>query len=755
METIYLIVLGALGFLAIIDLVVGVSNDAVNFLNSAIGSKVFSLRKILIFTSIGIILGALSSSGLMEVARKGVMNPGAFHFDEIMLIFVAVMLADIVLLDIFNNLGLPTSTTVSILFDLLGATTAAALLKIGFDGVEGIGHLGKYLNIKSAVVIISVIFSSVFIAFTMGMIVQFITRLIFTFRYYKTSNFKVAFFSGLSFSAITYFILFKGFQSSTFFQSNSSFFENNFYAFFLSIFFIWVLICYILIKFFKVRILKWIIMAGTFSIALAFAGNDLVNFIGVPVAALNAFEFWRASGMEPDQMYMTALAGDVPTPTIILLLASTVMVLTMWFSKKSRNITMTELNLAKQHHDGYERFQPNFMSRGVVRFAVLLNKTVTDIVPEPVQRYIDKRFSIPKNHRTIKGDKDDLPSFDMMRAAVNLVLSGILISLGTSLKLPLSTTYVTFMVAMGTSLSDRAWGRETGVYRVAGVLRVITGWFATAMCAFLISATFMTILFFGKFTAMIFLFAFVAFILVRNYTSFVKKMKAEKKAIEAMKKEVKDLHSAIEDNSEHVLDVMRSARKLYKNFISDLHDENLKKLTKSDKNTKKLHKEVIHLKGSIYYYIKSMLKTSVRAGVFYNDVLEYIEDISASLRTISQNTYIHVFNNHKRLKKVQIEELHKVQNQMHDIFSQIIVLIEEKKYNSLSEVIYQKDYLELEIDKLIEKQIQRIKDSETSQKNTLLYFSILNETKVIIRDTRFLITAYIQFFNYLKKIEKK
>ncbi len=456
MDNIYLLMVVALAVLAVADLVVGVSNDAVNFLNSAIGSKAISFRTIMIVASIGIAFGAVFSSGMMEVARSGIFNPGEFMFDEIMYIFMAVMITDILLLDFFNTLGMPTSTTVSIVFELLGASVAMALIKIYSEENGSFFDVINYINTSKATQIIFGILLSVVLAFSVGAFVQWVSRVLLSYDFQKKANWIGAVFGGIALTAITYFILLKGIGGTSYASKSydiigeatiKEFLEAQVFLIVIISLVFWSLISLLLITFFKINIYKIIIAVGTFALALAFAGNDLVNFIGVPIAAWQSYEIWIASGVPAHEFSMEVLASKVPTPTMLLFIAGLVMVLTLWFSKKARYVTQTEINLSRQG-EAKERFQPNWLSRGFVRFAVESSRMTSYIIPESWQNKIDKQFEKPVI--TLTKDKTlELPAFDMVRAAVNLMVAGVLISIATSYKLPLSTTYVTFMVAMG------------------------------------------------------------------------------------------------------------------------------------------------------------------------------------------------------------------------------------------------------------------------------------------------------------------
>ncbi|MFT7441846.1 MAG: phosphate/sulfate permease, partial [Maribacter sp.] len=482
----YILMLVALAVLAVVDLVVGVSNDAVNFLNSAIGSKAIPVKKIMIIASLGVFFGAVTSSGMMEVARKGIFNPNMFMFQDIMIIFMAVMITDILLLDIFNSLGMPTSTTVSIVFELLGAAVCISLLKISANDSQSISDIWSYINHEKATEIINGILLSVVVAFSVGALVQFVSRLIYTFNFEKRATYISALFGGFAITAITYFIIIKGIKGTPFYEDVSHLIEGNTFVIISGSFVAWSAISQILIQFFKINILKLIIGIGTFSLAMAFSGNDLVNFVGVPIAAWNSYEAWAVSGVAADSFSMGILAEKVPSNVWLLLLAGTIMVITLWTSSKAQNVIKTGIDLSRQG-DGHEKFQPNGLSRIIVRAAMSINTGISYIVPQSALDFIDSKFQKP----VIKLPKDrkfELPAFDLIRASVNLIVAGILISVATSMKLPLSTTYVTFMVAMGTSLADRAWGRESAVYRVAGVINVIGGWFLTAIVAFFAAA---------------------------------------------------------------------------------------------------------------------------------------------------------------------------------------------------------------------------------------------------------------------------
>jgi phosphate/sulfate permease len=739
----------ALIALAAIDLVVGVSNDAVNFLNSAIGSKVVSMRTIMIVASIGIAVGAIFSSGMMEVARKGIFNPGEFYFNEIMIIFMAVMITDVLLLDFFNTLGMPTSTTVSIVFELLGAAVAMALIKIAISDTETVANLSQYINTEKAILIISGIFLSVIVAFSIGAIVQFLSRLFLTFNFEQKPKIYGALFSGIALTSITYFIFMKGLKGTAYYKDIEGLLEGNEYYIIGMAFAIWTSLSFVLTRFLNVNLYKIIITVGTFALALAFAGNDLVNFIGVPMAAWNSYEAWSASGMPASEFNMSVLAGKVPTPTIFLLIAGMIMVVTLWFSSKAKKVAATEVNLARQS-EGHERFQPNSLSRVIVRSTLGVTNGLSFVLPKSWQKNMGKRFEKPVVNLP-KKKVYELPAFDAVRASTNLMVAGILISIATSYKLPLSTTYVTFMVAMGTSLADRAWDRESAVYRVAGVLSVIGGWFFTAFIAFVTAAIFTYLIHLGSITAVSLLLLLVLFILVRN---FVKHKKEEKEATQKKVLKREELITAkevIEETSDHISEVISRANKLYSNVVINLSLQDLSKLKKTDKHVLKLNAEVDALKDEAFYFIKSLDDSSVEASRFYLMVLGYLQDISQSISYISKASYKHVNNNHKQLKSDQIEDLKIIDDQLSTMLKAISVIFHERRFGDISKIVDEKHQLFEHVSKSIEKQINRIRSEESSAKNTTLYFGNLLETKDLISAIMNLLELYQEFHFSMKK----
>lgn len=776
----------ALAFLAVADLIVGVSNDAVNFLNSAIGSKVVSFKTIMIVASIGVVIGAIFSSGLMEVARKGIFNPGEFMFNEIMIIFMAVMITDILLLDFFNTVGMPTSTTVSIVFELLGAAVAMAFIKIyALDG--RFSDVINYINTDKATQIIFGILLSVIVAFTIGAIVQWFSRVLLSYNFNSKPSLYGAIFGGIALTAITYFILMKGIKGTPFANSivnivyNGSPNEildwaNNYFGVvyesmselakakkdiivinfekgtigltlrgFLEVYVlaiviislvIWSVISLITIKFLKTNIYKLIILVGTFALALAFAGNDLVNFIGVPIAAYQSFLEWSGSGIAPEDFNMKALAAPVETPTLLLVLSGIIMVTTLWFSSRAKTVVQTSIDLSSQEATK-ERFQPNWLSRGFVRLTINASRFFTVIFPNSIQKKIDKQFVKPVTVKT-----KDAPAFDMVRAAVNLMVASVLISIATSMKLPLSTTYVTFMVAMGTSLADRAWGAESAVYRVAGVLNVIGGWFFTAIMAFISAGVIVYLINLNVPIMVSVLLLFAIVLIIRNYMNFTKKAKEAIAEDKLKKSESSSIQGVIVESSHNIANVVKRANKIYTNVIEGLARQDVNLLKKNKKQVHKLTIEIDELRDNIFYFIKNLDESSIGASNFYIHVLGYIQDMTQSLDYIAKATHKHVNNNHKKLTFTQIKELKEIDNSISALFTNINGAFDNRSFEQIGDILTNKNRVYDLVKDKINKQVKRTRDEESSPKNTTLYFSLLLETKDLLNALMNLLQEY-------------
>ena len=696
----------------------------------------------MIIASIGVFFGAITSSGMMEVARKGIFNPGMFMFQDIMFIFMAVMITDILLLDVFNTLGMPTSTTVSIVFELLGAAVAISLIKISQNDAESISAIWNYINYEKASLIIFGILLSVVVAFSVGAIVQFVSRLIYSFNFEKRPSYINALFGGFAITAITYFIIIKGMKGTPYYKDVKHLIEDNTLLIIAGSFLLWTVISQVFIKVLKLNVLKLIIGIGTFSLAMAFSGNDLVNFIGVPIAAWNSYEAWSVSGVEANAFSMEILAKKVPSNVWLLLLAGGIMVVTLWTSSKARNVIKTGIDLSRQG-EGHEKFQPNPLSRLVVRASMGINAGLSYILPAKTIAFVDSKFQKP----VIELPKDktyELPAFDMVRASVNLIVAGILISIATSMKLPLSTTYVTFMVAMGTSLADRAWGRESAVYRVAGVINVVGGWFLTAITAFL-AAALVAYLISWDMVMIPVLLVLVAFLIGRNTIIHRKKSKEVKEQQYIERAELITINGVIEESADHISEVANRVNKLYTNVVNDLSNHDLNKLRKTDKHVGKLNDEIDGLKDGVFYFIKSLDDTSVQASRFYILVLGYLQDVAQSISYISRASFKHVNNNHKNLKKDQISDLKEIDNQLSDLLTKVSTIFEHRSFDDLDPILVEKQALLQDVSASIEKQVTRIRQEESSPKNTTLYFSILLETQDLITALMSLLQTYEEF----------
>ena len=740
MDNIYLYMLIALAFLAVADIVVGVSNDAINFLNSAIGSKAISIRTIMIVASLGIFIGAVFSSGMMEVARKGIFNPGSFYFDEIMIIFMAVIITDILLLDFFNTLGLPTSTTVSIVFNLLGASVVMSLIKIGASDAETIADIGNYINTDKAITIISGILLSVIIAFSVGAFVQWISRIIFTFQFEKKVKNFGAFFGGIALTSITYFIFIKGLKGTPYYKELSGFLKSNELLIVAIAFFALTALSYFFQKISQKSILIIIILVGTFGLALAFSGNDLVNFIGVSMAAYHSYEAWSISGIDPTLFSMEVLDKKVPAEPLLLFIAGGIMVITLWFSKKAKTVAETEIGLSRQN-DTHEKFKPNIFSRTLVNLFFGISSVISAVLPKSFHDRIEKSYERNNAFMLSKDQSVDAPAFDMIRASVNLMVAGILISIATAMKLPLSTTYVTFMVAMGTSLADRAWGRESAVYRVAGVVSVIGGWFLTALGAFLASGVVVFLIRWDKVTMIPILLLLTILLLLRNFIKHKNKdVKIDSNQLR--KYESSTVQGIISESAENIIAVISRASKIYANFLEGLSTQNSDLLKKSKKGVAKLDGEIEDLRDNIFFLIKNLDETSVRGSNFYIIILAYLTDIAQSLEFISKKSYKHVNNQHQKLKFNQFKDLKEIEDRLDLLYKEIIDIFNSRKFERIAFVIAQKNELLGLISMKIDTQIERTRSEESSPKNTTLYFNILLETKDLVNSIMNLMEEY-------------
>ncbi len=737
MQDYYLILVIILGILAIVDLMVGVSNDAVNFLNSAIGSKVVSFKTLMIIASLGVAFGAMSSSGMMEVARKGIFNPEMFLFSEIMIIFIAVMITDILLLDLFNSYGLPTSTTVSIVFELLGAAVVISIIKISSNS-DAFIDLSTYINTSKATQIIFGIFLSVLVAFSIGALVQFLSRLVLSFKFEEKKKWLGSIFGGIALTSIFYFIVIKGLKGTPYSSSSfeilngstlSNYIDNNLVSIVIVSLLFLTFLSYLINSILKVNIYTIVICVGTFALALAFAGNDLVNFIGVPIAGYQSYLAWIGSGVEADAYFMSALSEKVAAPTLILLGAGVIMIVTLWTSSKAKSVIKTSIDLSRQE-ETIERFEPNFLSRGLVRLGAYFQKSFLKILPNNSINFIERQYIKPKVNTLIL--RKDRPAFDKIRASINLVVAAILISIATSYKLPLSTTYVTFMVAMGTSLADRAWGSDSAAYRVAGVINVIGGWLMTALIAFLASGLIASIIYYFDQYALYLLVLIVAIVLTKNYFTHKERRTKEIEEEELELIESKSIKGVIFESSKNITKFSKRISKLYKNLLTGISSKNILLLKDSESIVNKLDKDVDLIANNVFYFIKNLDEaTSQSASNFHMSVLESLENITRLTQSLLKSSSKHFKNEHRGLTFQQLRELKEIETDLELFFNKVIETFENKNYKQIQSIFEIKESVSNSLESKIKSQISRTKEKESSPRNTRLYFEILKKTKKI------------------------
>ncbi|EXG77808.1 phosphate/sulfate permease [Xylanibacter oryzae DSM 17970] len=744
MESIYLVIVVFLLILAVFDLFVGVSNDAVNFLNSAIGAKVAKFRTVLIVASFGVVIGAVMSAGMMDVARHGIINPSNFSFNECMTIFLAVMITDVIVLDVFNTLGLPTSTTVSLVFELLGGTFVLALLKMGANPNLGFNDL---LNSDKALSVIIAIFVSVAIAFFFGTIVQWISRLIFTFNYTKHLRYTVAVFGAIAFTTLAYFIFIQGLAKSPYISEfYKQWIKNNTTVIMLGIFLgssIFVEVLHLL----KVNVFKIIVLVGTFALAMAFSGNDLVNFIGVPLAGLSSFQDFIANGLGHDKTFMmTSLMESAKTPAPYLMMAGIIMIISMATSKKAQNVVKTSVDLSRQD-EGEEMFGSSRAARSIVRAAQDIGESVAGVIPKKAQDWIESRFN-----------KDDAiiahgAAFDMIRAAVNLVLSSILIIIGTNYKMPLSTTYVTFMVAMGASLADHAWSRESAVFRVTGVISVIGGWFITAGVAFAICAIVCILMHFGGFVAMFLFMALDVFLLLHSNIKYGKKVKEEKKDdIFRLMMRTRDPEIVWDLLTKYVSRtqsfVARFALDQYNSILGGLRDENLRDLRRCsrelkderDKLKKFRRKELLALRRTPK---KIALERNTWFHLGANSDQQFIYCLTRMLEPVKE----HIDNNFTPLPIEYSEEFEPIRREIEGLMKNSEHMISTNRYDQYDQVLAEADNLKNQMSALRKHHIDRMQNDGDDSKLevSLVYLNILQESQEFLSIMRHQLRAAKKF----------
>ncbi|WP_165646570.1 inorganic phosphate transporter [Sutterella wadsworthensis] len=712
MEQYYIVMLAFLAVIAVIDLFVGVSNDACNFLNSALGCRIASFRTTMWVASLGVLLGATFSSGMMEVARSGIFHPQMFSFSEIMVVFFAVMVADVILLDAFNSLGLPTSTTVSIVFELLGSAAAAAAWKL-LDAGQSLGDLYTYINTSKSLGIVSGILISVVVAFISGAVIQYLARLLFSFRFEGMYKRVGAVYGAFSITAIIYFLVMKGAKGASFMRAEwIDWINANTSPILITLFVGFTILFQICISFFRINVFKIIILAGTFSLAFAFAGNDLVNFVGVPIAAWDSFKIWSAAQSPAETFMMGDLLKPATAATWMLLASGMVMVFTLWFSKKAHRVIQTSINLASTQTGEQEQFGASLPGRMIVRAAVGMGTVINQIMPGFLQRGIASRFvPAPQEKGTIP-----LP-FDYVRASINLVLSAILIASATSLQLPLSTTYVTFMVAMGSSFADGAWDRETAVYRISGVLTVISGWFITALCASSLAAVAATIVFWGGETAAVILGLAAIAILVR---SNLKKHEEESLAKQSAQRFTAPAIRTIID-SKSPANLCRTLDLLDEVVDGLLADREL--ALRSAKSDASEFFDQLSKDRSVYYRMAMMDKTPSKvdfnARYCYFRAFTNMREVGRSLQSLAKQSLEHVANRHRVFKGDLADELRALTAELRRISSSVDGKpdLEELHLNAKAAID--------RIDAMQSELMRAIPDGELSIRGSELYLTFL------------------------------
>ena len=742
METIYLGLVIFLFMLAVFDLWVGVSNDAVNFLNSAIGAKAATFKTIMIIAAIGIFCGATMSSGMMDIARHGIFRPEQFYFNELMCIFLAVMVTDIILLDIFNSLGMPTSTTVSMVFSLLGGTSGLTIIKLAHDNT-GLS-IADFMNTEKALSVIIAIFVSVAIAFFFGTIVQFLSRLIFTFNYKSRLKWKIGLFGGIAATAICYFMLVKGIRDMSFVTADMRQYIDTHNTTFIVCSFIFFTILMQILHWLKVNVFKVIVLLGTFALAMSFAGNDLVNFIGVPLAGFSSYQdYMAAGGGDVTRHSMGVLNESAQTPIYFLCTAGIVMVISLMTSKKAHNVVKTSVDLARQDV-GDEMFGSSRMARSIVRTATTFFNTVIQITPMPVRAWVRKRFN-----------QDDIilengAAFDMVRASINLVLAGLLIAVGTSLKLPLSTTYVAFMVAMGSSLADRAWGRESAVFRITGVLSVIGGWFITAGAAFLFCFTISLIMYFGGVIAIVIMIGIAIARLIYSHKKYNKKLKTEVsddlfRQIVASKDKKETLNLLcrhIADNQSLYLDfVINTYSQITDGFVND----DLRSLRRADSALRSEKSTLKKMRRKEMVGMQRIDKDiAIEKNTWFHLGSNSCQQIMYCLRRICEPCEEHVDNNFKPMPKELVKEFIPLRDTLVYLLKRTHDVVSEGRYDEVDEIRAECDRLKESLSRTRKLQMNRMQDDKNLSVS-YVYLNILQETQELVSSLRHLLRAARRF----------
>ena len=730
MSELYTIMLAVLAVLAISGLYVGVTNDAVNFLNAAIGSKVAKMRTILAVASVGIILGVLTSSGMMEVARSGMFNPGLFTFHEIMILYVSVMFANVILLDIYNSLGLPTSTTVALVFSLLGAAIAVSLFKIAGNPELSLGSLGGFINTSRAMGVISAILLSVIIAFIFGTIIMWLSRFLFSFRYFKMFRKMGAVWCGMSFTAIAYFAVFKALKGVLAGTAVYAWISDNLL---ISLFACWV-VCTALLAFmqlFRINILRINILSGTFALALAFAGNDLVNFIGVPIAGLDAYKIANEAGST--EILMEGLNNNLPAQFIWMLLSGVIMVATLWTSTKSMNVSQTEISLAGQGDDMISgELDSNVFSRSIVRASLGISNFLDRVVPEKVKNFVGKRFEY-------EDVEHNGAPYDKIRAVVNLTTAALLISVGTSLKLPLSTTYVCFMVAMGSSLADKAWGRESAVHRITGVMTVVMGWFVTGIGAFLIAIGVGLLLIWGGTIAFAVVTVACAYMLIKSNFKNKKKDAMPEAATE---------EDSVEGVINQVCKMMKISTQIYDRTLVAVFKEDRKALKELVRESDESYEASRQLKYTLMPTLRKLKDSGLELSLYYVQVVDYLSEIAKALVHITRPAYDHIDNNHKGLSSEQTDDLMHINDAVAEIYGSVNRMLTKNDFTEIDTVLTMRDELFEHIAETMKSELQRINEGVGNTKASMFYLTVMSETKTMVLQARNLLKSQRYFLEH-------
>ncbi len=734
METFLPVVIAFIFVLAILGIVAGVSNDATNFMSAAVGTKSASYRAVTIIAALGIIIGSLMSNGMMEIARNGVFTPQYFYANEIIYIYLAVMIANLILLDVFNSLGLPTSTSVSLVFELLGATVAIAMIKM-HNGTADAG-LTELINTDKALTMVVGIFLSVAIAFIFGIIVQYITRLIFSFNYLKNLKWKIGIFSGIATTALIYFMLIKGMKGAAFITADMHAWIDSHTWMLLGISFVFFTILMQILYFLKVNVLKLVVLIGTFALAMAFAGNDLVNFIGVPLAGLDTYLEVRHSELPIYSLTMGSLNTMSAANTIYLVAAGLIMAVTLLTSKKAKIVLQTSLDLSKQN-GGNESFGSSAIARALVRFTNNMVTAVDNILPAKVKAWIERRFD---NREMIL---EENASFDLIRGSVSIVLASMLIALGTSLKLPLSTTYVTFMVTMGASLADRAWSRESAVYRVTGMFAVIGGWFITAIVAFIICFAIAILFYYGGVIAMILMIALAVVIIIKNRAKTNKNNETDDlfdKALNTSDQEV-IYETLIQHNKESISELLNISKDIYNGVVNAFMKEDIKTLRKASNDCRLAKDKMKQLKRKEIIIMRRLDDKMINKNTWFHLSYNCIEQILYALRRICDPCKEYVDNSFTPLDKKYLPEVENLKDKVLWSLSAADNTILNSDYKDVDYIMEQITERESAVIEMSHEQMNRIQHDRDNIDLALLYLNIIQESSELVTEMRHLLRS--------------